>query len=206
MPQTSFWARRIHSLTGVVPIGAFLVEHLYENSYSVQGPQAYNEMVSKIQGLPYLLGLEVAFIFAPILFHAIYGVSIAWRARYNVIRYPMLRNWMFTLQRITGFFLFVYIGVHVYETRLQVLFDESLKFRFFEHMQALLSNGVYFGLYVLGVLCAAFHFANGLWTFGIVWGITAGRRAQRLSLCACAGIGVIVASMGINALLGFLQP
>src|SRR5262245_66582635 len=120
MQQTSFWARRIHSLTGVIPIGAFLIEHMFENSYAAQGPAAYDEMVMKIQKLPYVLWIEVFFIFLPILFHAVYGVYIAWRAKYNVARYPFFRNWMFTLQRITGFFLFVYIGLHFYETRFQV--------------------------------------------------------------------------------------
>jgi len=205
MQQGSFWARRIHSLSGVVPIGAFLVQHLFENSYATQGAAAYNERVLKIQELPYLIWLEVFVIFLPILFHAVYGTYIAWQAKYNVAAYPMLRNWMFTLQRLTGVILFFYIGIHVYETRFQVFFDESLKYRFFEHMKELLSSPAYFGLYLAGVLSAAFHFANGLWTFGIVWGITAGRQAQRLSSYACAGLGLILAGMGVTSLLGFLQ-
>ncbi|HEY3176594.1 MAG TPA: succinate dehydrogenase [Candidatus Polarisedimenticolia bacterium] len=203
MTQTSFWARRIHSLSGVVPIGAFLVEHFFSNSYSTQGPAAYNEMVAKLSGLPYVLWIEIFVIFLPILFHAAYGTWIALKASPNAVRYPFLRNWMFVLQRITGIFLFAYIAVHVYETRYQAFFDESLKERFFEHMKSLLSSPAYFGFYVAGILSAAFHLANGLWTFGIVWGITAGRRAQQLSMYACGVVGVVVAGMGVNSLLGF---
>ena len=203
MTQTSFWARRIHSLSGVVPIGVFLLEHFFSNSFSTQGPAAYNDMVKKLSGLPYVLWIEVGFIFLPILFHAGYGTWIALQARPNAVQYPFLRNWMFVLQRVTGIFLFVYIAMHVYETRYQAFLDESLKDRFFDHMKQLLSSPAYFGLYVAGILSAAFHFANGLWTFGIVWGITAGQRAQRLSLYACGGIGVVVAGMGINSLMGF---
>ena len=203
MTQSSFWARRIHSLSGVVPIGVFLLEHLFSNSFSAQGPAAYNEMVQKISGLPYVLWMEVFIIFLPILFHAIYGIWIAFQAKPNLVRYPFARNWMFVLQRVTGILLFFYIGLHVYETRVQVFFDESLKFRFFEHMKELLSNPVWFAIYVAGILSAAFHFANGLWTFGIVWGITAGPRAQRFSSYACAGLGLVVAGMGMTSLLGF---
>ena len=203
MTQTSFWARRIHSLSGVVPIGAFLLEHFFENSYSTQGPAAYNEMAMKISGLPYVLWMEVLIIFLPILFHAVYGTWIALQARPNAVRYPFLRNWMFVLQRVTGVFLFVYIAIHVYETRYQAFFDESLKQHFFEHMKELLASRVYLGLYLAGILSAAFHFANGLWTFGIVWGITAGRQAQRLSSYACVVIGLAVAGMGVNSLIGF---
>ncbi|HKY32915.1 MAG TPA: succinate dehydrogenase cytochrome b558 subunit [Candidatus Polarisedimenticolia bacterium] len=206
MQHGSFWARRLHSLSGVVPIGAFLIEHLYSNSYSRQGAEAYNEMVAGLQSLPYVLWLEVFFIWLPILFHAVYGTAIALEARYNQVQYPYGRNWMFMLQRVTGVFLFLYIALHFWETRAQVFFDESIKHRFFEHMQELLSSPPYLALYLAGVLSAAFHFANGLWTFGIVWGITADRGAQRLSTYACAGIGVVVAAMGVNSLLGFLGP
>lgn len=205
MEHGSFWARRLHSLSGVVPIGAFVFEHMFSNSFSTQGSAAYNEMVHTLTSIPYVLWLEIFVIYIPILFHAVYGTYIAIQARYNTVSYPYGRNWMFLLQRISGVFLFIYIGLHVWETRAQVFFDESLKLRFFEHMQDLLSNPAYFALYLAGVLAAAFHFANGLWTFGIVWGITAGRNAQRLSTYACAGIGIIVAGMGVNSLLGFFQ-
>jgi succinate dehydrogenase / fumarate reductase cytochrome b subunit len=205
MEHGSFWARRLHSLSGVVPIGAFVIEHMFSNSFSTQGSAAYNEMVHTLTSIPYVLWLEIFVIYIPILFHAVYGTYIAIQARYNAVSYPYGRNWMFLLQRVSGIFLFVYIGLHVWETRAQVFFDESLKLRFFEHMQELLSNPLYFALYLAGVLAAAFHLANGLWTFGIVWGITAGRNAQRLSTYACAGIGVIVAGMGVNSLLGFFQ-
>jgi len=205
MQHGSFWARRLHSLSGVVPIGAFVLEHFFSNSFSMQGPEAYNKMVHTLSTLPYVLWLEVFVIFVPILFHAVYGTYIAFQARYNAVSYPYPRNWMFVVQRVTGIFLFIYIALHVWETRAQVFFDESLKLRFFEHMQDLLSNPLYFGLYVAGVLSAAFHFANGLWTFGIVWGITQGRHAQRLSTWACTGVGLVVAAMGISSLLGFFQ-
>ena len=205
MEHGSFWARRLHSLSGVIPIGAFLLEHLFSNSFSARGPEAYNEMVHTLSTLPYVLWLEIFVIFLPILFHAVYGTWIAFQARYNTVSYPYGRNWMFLLQRVTGVFLFIYIGLHVWETRLQVYFDESLKLRFFEHMQDLLSNPAYFAFYVAGVVSAAFHFANGLWTFGIVWGITEGRNAQRVASYACAGLGAVVAGMGIWSLLGFFQ-
>ncbi len=205
MQKKTFWARRLHSLSGVAPIGIFLVEHLFTNSFSTQGADAYNEAVITLQSLPYVHWMEVFFIYLPILFHAIYGTYIAWQPRYNAIQYPMLRNRMFLLQRVTGVFLFVYIGMHVYETRFQLFFHEELEHHFFEHMQQLLSQPLTWGLYLAGVLSAAFHFANGLWTFGIVWGITAGRQAQRLSSYACAAIGFAVAGMGVNSLMGFIR-
>ena len=43
----SFWARRLHSLSGVIPIGAFLVEHFFTNSFSRQGPEASSFFVDE---------------------------------------------------------------------------------------------------------------------------------------------------------------
>ena len=39
---TSFLLRRLHSLTGIIPVGAFLFEHiLISNSTAISGPEAY---------------------------------------------------------------------------------------------------------------------------------------------------------------------
>ena len=35
--RTYFTLKRLHSLTGVVPVGLFLLEHLYTNARSLQG-------------------------------------------------------------------------------------------------------------------------------------------------------------------------
>jgi succinate dehydrogenase / fumarate reductase cytochrome b subunit len=205
MAQASFWARRVHSLSGVVPIGAFLVEHLYSNSFSTQGPAAYNGYVEKLQSLPYVLFMEIFLIGVPIAFHALYGAYIAYQGQLNAAAYPHARNWMYALQRATGIFLVVYIAWHVWETRLAAAFKPAVKEDFFGHMQALFQDPAYVAFYVAGVACASFHFANGLWTFLIVWGIAAGPRGQRLATYPCAALGVALFAMGVNSINGFLS-
>jgi len=37
----SFLWRKLHSLSGIVPIGAFFIEHLFSNSDALKGPVAY---------------------------------------------------------------------------------------------------------------------------------------------------------------------
>ena len=48
-------------------------------------------------------------------------------------------------------------------------------------MHGQMSDPLVFGIYVVGVLAAVFHFTNGLWTFCITWGITVGQGAQRMA-------------------------
>lgn len=205
MQQRSFWARRVHSLSGVVPIGAFLLEHFYGNSFSAHGPAAYNGYVATLQSLPYVIFLEVFLIGIPIAFHALYGVYIAYQGQINVGSYGYGRNWMYLLQRVSGAFLLVYIGWHVWETRIAVALNPALKHDLFTHMQGIFDNPALVAFYVAGVAAASFHFANGLWTFLIVWGITVGPKGQRMASYACAALGVVLFAMGVNSIAGFFQ-
>jgi succinate dehydrogenase / fumarate reductase cytochrome b subunit len=57
-------------------------------------------------------------------------------------------------------------------------------------------------VYVIGTLAVVYHFSNGLWTFGITWGIWTSDRAQRGAGYVCAAFGVLLAFVGMGALYG----
>src|SRR5580765_7942150 len=84
----SFFWHKLHSLTGIVPIGAFLIEHIVSNFETVNGPLAYAKQVLFLNSLPLVRVLEWGLIFIPLTFHALYGVFIAIRGRSNVNVYP----------------------------------------------------------------------------------------------------------------------
>src|SRR4051812_41055959 len=66
----SFLLRRLHSISGIVPVGAFLVEHiLVSNATAINGPEAYANQVKFLGSLPLVLFLEAFGIWLPILFH-----------------------------------------------------------------------------------------------------------------------------------------
>ena len=113
----SFFWRRLHSLTGIVPIGAFLVEHIVSNYETVNGPLAYAQQVKFLNSLPLVRVLEWTFIFIPLAFHALYGLFIVFRGRVNVNVYPWASNWMYISQRVTGIIAFLYIIQHVWRQR-----------------------------------------------------------------------------------------
>src|SRR6202522_3895855 len=71
---TSFIWRKLHSLLGVVPIGAFFLEHLLSNFEALKGPIAYGEQGKFFNALLLVRVLGWVFIFLPILYHALYGV------------------------------------------------------------------------------------------------------------------------------------
>jgi succinate dehydrogenase / fumarate reductase cytochrome b subunit len=48
-----------------------------------------------------------------------------------------------------------------------------------------------------------FHLANGIWTFGITWGIWITPAAQRWATVACLVFGLGLSVVGLSALGGF---
>src|SRR5271165_1090261 len=80
----SFLLRRLHSLSGIVPIGLFLFEHFISNAEAFKGAEAYGKQVAFLNSLPFVVGLELFGIWIPILYHGLYGVYIWYRGDTNV--------------------------------------------------------------------------------------------------------------------------
>ncbi len=202
-PRSFLW-RRLHSLSGLIPIGAFLLEHIYTNSYSLVSPETYNEQIAHLQGLPFVVLIEILFIFLPILFHTFYGFVIIYQGKSNVHQYGYEANWRYTMQRLTGVVGFVFIAYHVYATRLTSYFShEPMTYTW---MQELLTQPGKMSFYLIGSTSIIFHFCNGLWTFMIVWGITVTKMAQKLSLKAFMGLFFALASVNALVVLNFAYP
>src|SRR5215475_6391621 len=110
----SFFLRRLHSLSGIIPVGAFLLEHFVSNAFATNGPAAYADQVKFLTGLPFVDILEWGGIYIPLLFHALYGFWIWYRGETNVSSYPWSGNWLYTSQRWTGGIAFIYMFWHVW--------------------------------------------------------------------------------------------
>lgn len=57
------------------------------------------------------------------------------------------------------------------------------------------------GIYLVFVLMASFHAANGLWTSLITWGFIISNRAQSISLKVCFWIFIFVLALGLVSIL-----
>src|ERR1700757_1566636 len=113
----SFFLRRLHSLSGIVPVGLFLIEHFVSNAFATRGPGAYAKQVELLSGFPFVVGLELFGIWLPILYHTLYGFYIWYRGDSNLGEYPWIGNWMYTAQRWTGALAFFYMVYHTYHLR-----------------------------------------------------------------------------------------
>lgn len=193
----SFLWRKLHSLTGIVPIGAFLIEHIISNFEVVHGPLAYAQQVKFLNGLPLVRVLEWAFIFIPLAFHAGYGVFIAFRGRASVNVYPWAGNWMYVWQRVTGLIALAYIVYHVYTQRFAGVSLPEHPGLAYAKVQFELLNPVIMAVYVVAMIATCFHFAYGVWLFAAKWGITPGDNARKKFGYVCGAVGTALCAMGL---------
>lgn len=199
-----FYSRKLHSLLGVIPLGFFILEHVITNFSAVEGgSQGFKDSVALLNSLPLVLALEIFGIWLPLLYHGVYGIFIAFQAKPNNTRFKNERNLRYLIQRVTGVLVFAFVIWHVYETRVQVALGNITHEELGGVMHNIVMNPFFFILYLIGVLSAAFHFSNGLWSFMISWGITVGPRAQRVSSIICMGLCVIISVMLVWSLFAF---
>ncbi|HXM66853.1 MAG TPA: hypothetical protein VN911_08990 [Candidatus Acidoferrum sp.] len=201
---TSFLLRRLHSLSGIVPVGAFLFEHvLISNSTAISGPDAYARQVSFLGSLPLVFFLELFGIWLPIAFHGLYGFYIWYRGDGNTVEYPWTGNWMYTLQRWTGGIAFVYIVWHTWTMRFSGVDLHAFPNASFGKVQAELMNPLLLAFYIVGLVAACWHFAYGIWLFAAKWGIISGERARQRFLGVCLGLFAVMTLVGLVSLYTF---
>jgi len=199
--RTYFTLKRLHSLTGVVPVGLFLLEHLYTNARSLQGPEVFDQAAADLARLPFVVLLEAFGIWLPILFHMLVGILISTTAQANVGKHGYARNWQYTLQRASGLLLVFYLLYHTWALRFDPHYQHSPSpYLYVSHH---LAEPAVLVFYVLGTIAACYHFGNGLFGFAIHWGLVTGRGAQRRMARLGLAVFVALSLLGVAALFGF---
>jgi len=233
MQQHHFLLRRLHSLTGIVPVGVFLIMHLTTNSTIAWGGlnsradregfswfdraiATYHHEVEFINNMPLLLLMEIT-LWVSIGFHSILGVYYAMSGKPNNADYKYSGNARYTLQRLTGYFGVFFILYHIGTLRWgwDAIIPGGVEWSHeyaASAMAAALQGGTegiggwgyaVAAFYFIGVSGLVFHFANGLWTAAITWGITVSRSAQKRWGYACAGLGAGLMLMAWASVIGF---
>ncbi len=220
--------RRLHSLTGVFPIGVFLIPHLTTNSsimwgevfngakYGHLGDKAggvatFQHEVDFIHNLPALIFIEIFVLWLPIAYHSILGVYFARSGRVNTDRYGYQANWRYAAQRITGYLGVLFLFMHISSLRwgwtyggiMPSFTAENAASTTAIHLQGGLFPYFNAAFYLVCVLALVFHFANGLWTAAITWGLTISKPAQQRWGVVCTAVGLGLAGAGVAAIVGF---
>ncbi len=210
--SNAFLLRKLHQLTGIVPLGFFFFAHMYTNSKALGGEEAFEKAVEDLHSVPYLLFIEIFGIFLPLLFHSIYGVIISLEARPNMGNYNYGRNWFYFFQRVTGIFLFFFIFFHVLNMRFGLIPGLNLTpiagnaHLAYDIVAAEFAIPWVLAFYILGIAATAWHLAYGFWLFAVDWGIIIGEKAQKYALYGSIGLAAALFGVGVNAAMAFIRP
>jgi len=215
--RNEFLIRRLHSLTGLLPVGAYMCVHLLTNASTLGGPAMFQKNVDLIHSLgPALPIVEWTFIFLPLIFHAVVGVVIIRSGNPNLSSYHYVGNVRYTLQRVTAWIALFFIAYHVFHMHgwfhnawwLENVANDKLGGHQFDPHRATSTAAIALSafwrkaFYAIGVISSVFHFANGLWTMGITWGVWTSAAAQKRANWICGAIGVAMTFVGLAALVG----
>ena len=232
-----FLLRRLHSLSGILPIGVFLIAHLVTNSSLAWGGLARrargegagesiadggiayfaHEVTWINTQVPHLLLIEIT-LWLSIAFHAVLGFYYATTGRGNATRYAYQDNWRYTLQRWSGYLGVLFILYHVATLRWGWTWLVPGGTQWSHHFAASTLAAALQGspegwtpagigvslFYFAGITLLVYHFANGLWTAAITWGLTVSSPAQRRWGVVCLGLGAAVMLAAWSALAGAL--
>ena len=198
---------KLHSLTGIVPVGAFLVIHLSINSLRTVGVWPFQLAIDALNNLPFLILIEIGFIYIPLLFHSLMGFYIIHVGKTNMFRYRYQRNWLYTMQRVTGAITFLFLIYHMGTTVGAKLWEGKHHFEAAPFLIDIL-NGEFqtwqgILVYTIGIVSATFHFSNGVWGFCVSWGILIGQKAQRNGAIVFATMGLGLTFLGLATVLEF---
>jgi succinate dehydrogenase / fumarate reductase, cytochrome b subunit len=215
-----FVIRRLHSLLGVVPLGAYLVFHLATNASVIDGINTYQERANQIHVLGETTVILVGwlFILLPILIHGIIGLMIVTLGHRNWREYPYFENIRYTLERWSGVLTFAFVVFHVFHMTgwipnpwwIHHVAEPAGGANFkpenvITGVQAVRASPWMTTIYIVGTLGAVYHSANGLWTAGITWGVWTSAGAQRWAKVPCLIIGLGTAALGMATLMGMYE-
>lgn len=194
-----YWLRKLHSLTGIAPIGGYLIFHLAENSAVLVSGAQFEANAKFIESFGKLILPVEILLIGSLVFHAVYGLFIVADARPNVARYALGRNWFFTFQRVTGIVALVFLAYHVWGTRVQVYRGELGYGPHVDVTARWMADNIWgmgvagAAVYLLGAIASTFHLTNGIWSFLIKWGVTVGPTSQRVSGWIWNAVGIVMA-------------
>ncbi len=210
-----FLFRRLHSLTGIVPVGVFVIFHLFTNFQILVGD--FQHEVAFIHSMPALLFIEIG-LWLAIAFHAGLGVVYTFvGAKPNVDKYDFGDNWRYSLQRITGIIALIFIFLHIATLRWGwsigpwhtpfmlngATSDQPMAAA--TTAMALQAHWTVVVFYIVGGLSVVYHWANGLWTAAITWGVTLTPASQQRWGFFCAALGAVLAVFTLGAVWGAMN-
>lgn len=176
--RRAFVFSRLGSLLAVVPLGVWVVVHLWNNLSAVEGAEPWQRAVTGYDSTAALV-LSSAIVLVPLLFHTVWGVGRLFTSRPNYPRYSFFENLKYLLQRLSAVGVLLFLGAHLWLAFLKPRLLEGHPERFADFAHEMRHDVATLPVYLLGTLGVAYHLANGFYGFAMGWGLAEDRVALR---------------------------
>lgn len=192
--------RKLHSLSGVVPVGAFVLLHVWQSLSIVGSRETYDRQIGFLHGGALLGLLEAVLVLLPLGYHAVYGVYRSLQPRTSDHAYESAM--MQALQRVSGAVVLVFVVAHVCEFRAQTwtsgLGVASYSTKLIADLSSTQAGVPFYALgYLVGFAACFFHLANGMTSFCTMWGLApdeGSRRRTRLFFRITCGLFFVLSA------------
>ena len=199
LPPRPGTARKLFSISGVLPLGAFLLLHLWTTAALLTSNGTYERQVGVLHGGGLVFAIEVLLVILPLAFHGLYGIAIALQPRPEAHAYE--NHVMLSLERISGLVVLLFVVAHLRATMVPAwtgqLMVGGYSSRLVEQLSTLDAGIPFTALgYLIGLAATVFHLVNGLCSFCVTWGYVRGAHAQRRATLVLRGVGVALFVIG----------
>lgn len=189
--------RRLHSLSGVVPLGVYVLIHIGVTASIGSSLALYDRQVGFLHGGMILGLLEIALVLVPLAYHAVYGVLRSLQPRdADAASHGYDNDLMLTLQRASGLAVLVFVVLHVWEFRGQTWTGGLAVGSYSTKLVADLSSTTW-GIpwialgYLAGIAATLFHLASGMTSFCRTWGFATAPGALRRARLVFRATGIL---------------
>lgn len=194
------WIIRLHSITGVVPLLAFVVWHAWETAAATGGRERFVLRMTGANGGALAVSLEVGLVIVPLALHAVFGV---WRARASGPRPEAYADrGSRVLQWGSGAVVLAFVVVHLGHTWVAKVAGLG-PFGLYEALRTDLPQPLYLGVYVVGLTALCVHVGQGVGAFAATWALARSPAALRVWRWAGAVTAAVLWVVVLNTLSHF---
>lgn len=190
--------REMHTVTGILPLGLFLIYHLWCNWAVLNGREHW---VDRIVFCKSHFGFEVTVVFFVSLFiHAFLSLR-----RYGEpLVEPLVSRGSQRLQQVTGILSLLFLGYHIYhiwpyDTGPHTTFRNS-----YDSLWMGLSMPMHMVLYVVGITVVYFHFSHGIFRASVRKGLVSTGLTTRVLRYVIIVTGIVMWSLTLHVIGHFV--
>jgi succinate dehydrogenase cytochrome b subunit len=202
--RANFIADRLGSALAILPLGVWTLLHLWNNLAAFQGGPAWQAAVTEYPH-PFAEAIALAIVLVPLVWHVVWGIGRAVHTRPNYPRYRYFANFKYILQHLSALGLLAFLGAHLWLAFLKPRLVEGQVEPFSDIAHEMHFHRPTLVVYILGVLAIAYHFANGLHTAMMGWGVAVTKPALRRSESVAWTVFIIMLAMGWAAIFALFQ-